>query len=181
MLKLHSSPFCFSRFFVWSAVKYCIRLIMISFVLIFGCLCRVHGPRFHWVFICLLFLILLVFVLFSFVILAPVVGNFTDEEVNGNTVPQDTLEYPLQRDEVHTQNTKGDRNHQIPSGMCCSRHLICLLFYSLDMQLRFHIRCHLSYEMVSFYSVLGSSWYSTFHNTTFLSFEQILSRSVSPI
>ncbi|XP_055299396.1 discoidin domain-containing receptor 2-like, partial [Sitodiplosis mosellana] len=45
---------------------------------------------------------------------APVVGNFSEEEANGNTVPQDTLEYPLQRDEVHTQNTKGDRNHQIP-------------------------------------------------------------------
>lgn len=53
----------------------------------------------------------------SFVILAPVIGNFTEEEANGNNVPQDTLEYPLQRDEVHTQNAKGDRNHQIPSGM----------------------------------------------------------------
>lgn len=52
----------------------------------------------------------------SCVILAPVAGNFTEEEANGNTVPQDTLEYPLQRDEVHTQNAKGDRNHQIPSG-----------------------------------------------------------------
>ena len=58
-----------------------------------------------------------VVVFFSRVILAPVVGNFTEEEANGNTVPQDTLEYPLQRDEVHTQNAKGDRNHQIPSGM----------------------------------------------------------------
>lgn len=56
--------------------------------------------------------------LLLYVILAPVVGNFTEEEANGNTVPQDTLEYPLQRDEVHTQNAKGDRNHQIPSGMC---------------------------------------------------------------
>lgn len=54
---------------------------------------------------------------FSCVYLAPVVGNFTEEEANGNTVPQDTLEYPLQRDEVHTQNAKGDRNHQIPSSM----------------------------------------------------------------
>lgn len=47
--------------------------------------------------------------------IAPVVGNFTEEEANGNTVPQDTIEYPLQRDEVHTQNAKGDRNQQIPS------------------------------------------------------------------
>lgn len=64
--------------------------------------------------------------MFSRVILAPVVGNFTEEEANGNTVPQDTLEYPLQRDEVHTQNAKGDRNHQIPSGM-----LYNIFFYML--------------------------------------------------
>lgn len=45
---------------------------------------------------------------------APVVGNFTEEEINGSTLPQDTLEYPLQRDEVQTHNGKSERNHQIP-------------------------------------------------------------------
>lgn len=56
---------------------------------------------------------------FLFVYLAPVVGNFSEEEANGNTVPQDTIEYPLQRDEVHTNNAKGDRNHQIPASKYC--------------------------------------------------------------
>lgn len=44
----------------------------------------------------------------------PILGNFTEEEANGSLVPQDTLEFPLQRDEVQTLNTKGDRNHQTP-------------------------------------------------------------------
>lgn len=73
------------------------------------------------------FIFLFVFV--SFVILAPVVGNFTEEEANGNTVPQDTLEYPLQRDEVHTTNAKGDRNHQIPSGMLSSLFHNCFVSF----------------------------------------------------
>lgn len=42
---------------------------------------------------------------------APVLGNYTEEEVNGSTAPQDTLEYPLQRDEVQTIQSKGERNH----------------------------------------------------------------------
>lgn len=46
--------------------------------------------------------------------IAPILGNFTEEEANGSLVPQDTLEFPLQRDEVQTLNTKGDRNHQTP-------------------------------------------------------------------
>lgn len=44
--------------------------------------------------------------------LAPVVGNFTEEDVNGIS-PQDSnsLEYPLQRDEVQsTKNNLGDKN-----------------------------------------------------------------------
>lgn len=45
---------------------------------------------------------------------APILGNFTEEEANGSLVPQDTLEFPLQRDEVQTLNTKGERNHQTP-------------------------------------------------------------------
>lgn len=46
------------------------------------------------------------------VITVPVVGNFTEEEANGSTLPQDTsLEYPLQRDEVQTTPSKGERNH----------------------------------------------------------------------
>lgn len=55
---------------------------------------------------------------------APVAGNFTEEEANGNTVPQDTIEYPLQRDDVHSQNAKGDRNHQLPPSKwnyCCAQ------------------------------------------------------------
>ncbi|XP_055850149.1 discoidin domain-containing receptor 2-like isoform X2 [Episyrphus balteatus] len=41
----------------------------------------------------------------------PVVGNFTDEEISGSTSPQDTPEYPLQRDEVQTNPSKGERSH----------------------------------------------------------------------
>ncbi|XP_037031217.1 discoidin domain-containing receptor 2 isoform X2 [Bradysia coprophila] len=41
---------------------------------------------------------------------SPVNGNFTEEEINGSTLPQDTLEYPLQRDEVQTIQSKGERN-----------------------------------------------------------------------
>ncbi|XP_037957369.1 discoidin domain-containing receptor 2 [Teleopsis dalmanni] len=38
----------------------------------------------------------------------PVLGNFTDEEFGGNISPQDTAEYPLQRDEVErVANTDG--------------------------------------------------------------------------
>lgn len=38
-------------------------------------------------------------------------GNFSDEEVNGNSISQEnSIEYPLQRDEVQTAN-KGERNH----------------------------------------------------------------------
>lgn len=53
------------------------------------------------------------FFIFSFAT-APILGNFTEEEANGSLVPQDTLEFPLQRDEVQTLNTKGDRNNHTP-------------------------------------------------------------------
>lgn len=55
---------------------------------------------------------------------APVLGNFTEEEVNGSTLPQDTLEYPLQRDEVQNHHTKGERNHQIPQSKCIREQTI---------------------------------------------------------
>lgn len=48
---------------------------------------------------------------------APVVGNFTEEDVNGIS-PQDSnsLEYPLQRDEVQsTKNNLGDKNFPMQS------------------------------------------------------------------
>lgn len=64
--------------------------------------------------------------------LAPVLGNFTEEEVNGSTLPQDTLEYPLQRDEVQTHHTKGERNnHQVPQSkllFCCFITYFCALY-----------------------------------------------------
>lgn len=41
----------------------------------------------------------------------PVLGNFTDEEINGIPTPQDNSEYPLQRDEVQSNPAKGERNH----------------------------------------------------------------------
>ncbi|XP_049531492.1 discoidin domain-containing receptor tyrosine kinase B isoform X1 [Anopheles darlingi] len=44
---------------------------------------------------------------------APVTGNFSDEEVNGNSISQEnSVEYPLQRDEsgINIVN-KGERNH----------------------------------------------------------------------
>ncbi|XP_055385596.1 discoidin domain-containing receptor 2-like isoform X2 [Condylostylus longicornis] len=41
----------------------------------------------------------------------PVSGNFTDEEISGNSLPHETPEYPLQRDEVQTNPTKGERSH----------------------------------------------------------------------
>lgn len=46
----------------------------------------------------------------------PVVGNFSEEDANG--IPQDnSLEYPLQRDEVQSSIKKGsDRN--FPQGKC---------------------------------------------------------------
>ncbi len=50
---------------------------------------------------------------------APVNGNFTEEEINGSTLPQDTLEYPLQRDEVQTIQSKGERNF-VPQSMLFS-------------------------------------------------------------
>lgn len=63
---------------------------------------------------------------------APVLGNFTEEEVNGSTLPQDTLEYPLQRDEVQTHHTKGERNnHQVPQSkllFCCFITYFCALY-----------------------------------------------------
>ncbi|XP_055636349.1 discoidin domain-containing receptor 2 isoform X1 [Toxorhynchites rutilus septentrionalis] len=41
----------------------------------------------------------------------PVNGNFSDEEAGGNSISQEnSIEYPLQRDEVQTAN-KGERNH----------------------------------------------------------------------
>lgn len=55
-----------------------------------------------------------VYLFLLFISTAPILGNFTEEETNGSLVPHDTLEYPLQRDEVQTLNTKGDRNHQTP-------------------------------------------------------------------
>lgn len=59
---------------------------------------------------------------------APVLGNFTEEEANGSTLPQDTLEYPLQRDEVQTHHTKGERNnHQIPQ----SKFFFCYLYINI--------------------------------------------------
>ena len=68
------------------------------------------------------------FVLVSFA--APVVGNFTDEEFSSNISPQDTSEYPLQRDEVgravssqggggsssSSKTTGGERTYQTPLG-----------------------------------------------------------------
>lgn len=56
----------------------------------------------------------------SLLLLAPVNGNFTEEEINGSTLPQDTLEYPLQRDEVQTIQSKGERNF-VPQSMCYFR------------------------------------------------------------
>ncbi|EDS35364.1 discoidin domain receptor [Culex quinquefasciatus] len=49
-------------------------------------------------------------------------GNFSDEEVNGNSISQEnSIEYPLQRDEVQTAN-KGERNH-VTQTACC--HFKC--------------------------------------------------------
>lgn len=73
------------------------------------CVCDFGTPFFcYWNFV--------IFILLWCQFTAPVTGNFTEEEVNGNTVPLDTLEDPLQRDEV--RNGKGDRNHQNPASMC---------------------------------------------------------------
>lgn len=47
-------------------------------------------------------------------ITAPILGNFTEEDANGSLAPQDTSEFPLQRDEVQTLNTKGEHNHRTP-------------------------------------------------------------------
>ncbi|XP_055709689.1 discoidin domain-containing receptor 2 [Phlebotomus papatasi] len=46
----------------------------------------------------------------------PVLGNFTEEMTNGSSLPPDTsLEYPLQRDEVQTIQTKSNHVPQIIS------------------------------------------------------------------
>ncbi|EAA10125.4 AGAP008742-PA, partial [Anopheles gambiae str. PEST] len=55
---------------------------------------------------------------------APVTGNFSDEEVNGNSISQEnSIEYPLQRDEsgINIVN-KGERNHVTQSK--CTTSLI---------------------------------------------------------
>lgn len=107
----HMFDYDYIRFlFCLCRAVYCSQSTLVFLVRRFVCL-RAISHIFFRVFFFFFLLVRLVFI-----ILAPVVGNFTEEEANGNTVPQDTLEYPLQRDEVHTQNTKGDRNHQIPSG-----------------------------------------------------------------
>lgn len=42
----------------------------------------------------------------------PATGNFTEEEANiGISQDNNSVEYPLQRDEVHMTSNKGDRNH----------------------------------------------------------------------
>uniref|UniRef100_A0A182M8V3 Protein kinase domain-containing protein n=1 Tax=Anopheles culicifacies TaxID=139723 RepID=A0A182M8V3_9DIPT len=54
-----------------------------------------------------------VVVIAPFVHRVPVTGNFSDEEVNGNSISQEnSIEYPLQRDEsgINIVN-KGERNH----------------------------------------------------------------------
>jgi hypothetical protein len=49
---------------------------------------------------------------------APVFGNFTEEDANSGTQSQDnSIEYPLQRDEVQTTPNKGERNH-VPQSKC---------------------------------------------------------------
>lgn len=125
--------FFYSKFFFFANEKYFICLIMIIFLflLLVELYCIVRcGKQEYWCAPFIWTLCHIFFVFVSFVILAPVVGNFTEEEANGNTVPQDTLEYPLQRDEVHTTNAKGDRNHQIPSGMLSSLSLFHNCFVS---------------------------------------------------
>ena len=54
--------------------------------------------------------------LFYKIFSVPVTGNFTEEE--GAILSQDnnSVEYPLQRDEMHTISNKGDRNHT-PQGI----------------------------------------------------------------
>ena len=50
--------------------------------------------------------------MFLFLITVPATGNFTEEEANiGISQDNNSVEYPLQRDEVHMTSNKGDRNH----------------------------------------------------------------------
>lgn len=47
-----------------------------------------------------------------FLVTVPATGNFTEEEANiGISQDNNSVEYPLQRDEVHMTSNKGDRNH----------------------------------------------------------------------
>lgn len=71
----------------------------------------------------------------SLLLLAPVNGNFTEEEINGSTLPQDTLEYPLQRDEVQTIQSKGERNF-VPQSMCYFRISIYCAIYTHSVRKR---------------------------------------------
>lgn len=62
----------------------------------------------------------------------PVIGNFSDEEANGNSISQEnSIEYPLQRDEVQTAN-KGERNHVTQSEF---RFRECFIFSSISLAL----------------------------------------------
>lgn len=61
--------------------------------------------------------------LFKFeLFIVPLSGNFTEEEANGIISPQDnSLEYPLQRDEVQSTPNKGERNHHVPQSRLSRR------------------------------------------------------------
>jgi hypothetical protein len=66
--------------------------------------------------------------LISFPCEAPVFGNFTEEDANSVAQSQDnSIEYPLQRDEVQTTPNKGERNHVPQSEYNILK--LCLFFF----------------------------------------------------
>lgn len=46
-----------------------------------------------------------------FLFLVPVTSNFSEEDTNSSLLTPDTLEYPLQRDEVQTIHSKDNRSN----------------------------------------------------------------------